>query len=58
MTKHYDFEDKTFYLKPSKLNRIRLLEPYDQIEYRSGSLFGSLLIHDLGVKTWELPRER
>lgn len=53
VTKNFDFEDKRFFLKPTKLNRIGILGMFEKIEYRDHRLFGGILISDVGYKETE-----
>ena len=55
--KHSDFEKKEFVLYPTEDNKIGILGAFEKIEYRGGSLFGSILIHDMGVNTTEFRKE-
>ena len=55
--KPYDSGEKGFFLYPTKDNETGILGAFEQIEYRGISLFGSILIHDVGVNTTEFRKE-
>lgn len=57
VTKRFDFEEKGFFLYPTKDNEIGILGAFEQIEYRDHSLFGSILIHDMGVNITEFRKK-
>lgn len=55
--KRFDDKEKVFFLYPTKDNEIGILGAFEKIEYRGRSLFGSILIHDMGVNITEFRKE-
>jgi len=57
VTKGFDFEDESFFLYPTKLNKIGIIGAFEKIEYRDGSLFGGIGISDGDYAEWEFRKE-
>lgn len=56
VTKFYS-KDEIFFLEPTRFNKIGILGMYEKIEYRNGSLFGGILISDVGYDETEFRKE-
>jgi hypothetical protein len=57
VTKDFDFENESFFLYPTKFNKIGIIGVFERIEYRDGSLFGGILIHDVDYVEWEFRKK-
>ena len=56
VTKFYS-KDEIFLLEPTRFNKNGILGMYEKIEYRHGSLFGGILISDVGYDETEFRKE-
>lgn len=56
VTKFYS-KDEIFFLEPTRFNKIGIFGMYEKIEYRDGSLFGGILISDVGYDETEFRKE-
>ena len=50
-------QEDIFVLYPTKDNEVGILGVFEEIKYRDGSLFGSILVDDVGVHTTEFRKE-
>lgn len=57
LTEDFDLEYNRLFLKPTKDNETGLFSVFEKIEYRDGSLFGGILISDVGYNETEFRKE-
>lgn len=57
ITKDSDFKDESFFLYPTEFNKTGVIGAFEKIEYRDGSLFGGILIHDDDYVEWEFRKK-